>query len=81
MSRVYNFGPGPATVPESVLNKAREDLPEWQNSGMSVIEMSHRGKDFVGIAENAEVLLRELLVIPSSYRVLFLQGGASRIHA
>ena len=51
MSRVYNFGPGPATLPEPVLNKAREDLPEWHSSGMSVIELSHRGKDFVGIAE------------------------------
>jgi phosphoserine aminotransferase len=77
MSRFYNFGPGPATVSESVLNKAREELPEWQSSGMSVIEMSHRGKDFVGIAEQAEAILRELLAIPSSYRVLFLQGGAT----
>ena len=77
MSRFYNFGPGPATVPESVLNKAREELPEWHASGMSVLEMSHRGKDFVGIAEKAEATLRELLVIPSSYRVLFLQGGAT----
>jgi len=77
MSRVYNFGPGPATLPEPVLNKAREDLPEWHSSGMSVIELSHRGKDFVGIAEQAEAVLRELLAIPSSYRVLFLQGGAT----
>ena len=77
MSRVYNFGPGPATVPESVLNQAREDLPEWHASGMSVIELSHRGKDFVAIAEQAEATLRELLVIPSNYRVLFLQGGAT----
>ena len=77
MSRVYNFSPGPATLPESVLNKARGELPEWHSSGMSVIEMSHRGKDFVGIAEQAEAILRELLAIPSSYRVLFLQGGAT----
>jgi phosphoserine aminotransferase len=77
MSRVYNFGPGPATVPESVLNKAREELPEWHSSGMSVIEMSHRGKDFTGIAEQAETILRELLEIPLSYRVLFLPGGAT----
>ena len=77
MSRVYNFGPGPATLPEPVLHKAREDLPEWHSSGMSVIELSHRGKDFVGIAEQAEAVLRELLAIPSSYRVLFLQGGAT----
>ena len=54
------------------MNKAREELPEWNSSGMSVIEMSHRGKDFVGIAEKAEATLRELLAIPSSYRVLFL---------
>jgi phosphoserine aminotransferase len=77
MSRVYNFGPGPATLPESVLNQAREDLPEWHASGMSVIELSHRGKDFVAIAEQAEATLRELLAIPSTYRVLFLQGGAT----
>jgi len=77
MSRVYNFGPGPATMPEWVLNKAKEELPEWHDHGMSVIEMSHRGKDFVGIAEQAETILRELLVIPSSYRVLFLPGGAT----
>jgi phosphoserine aminotransferase len=77
MSRFYNFGPGPSTLPESVLNKAREELPEWHSSGMSVIEMSHRGKDFVGIAEQAEAILRELLEIPASYRVLFLQGGAT----
>jgi phosphoserine aminotransferase len=77
MSRVYNFSPGPATLPESVLNTAREELPEWHTSGMSVIEMSHRGKDFIGIADKAEALLRELLAIPSSYRVLFLQGGAT----
>ena len=77
MSRVYNFSPGPATLPESVLNKAREELPEWHTSGMSVIEMSHRGKDFIGIADKAETILRELLAIPSSYRVLFLQGGAT----
>lgn len=77
MSRFYNFGPGPATLPESVLNQAREDLPEWHDSGMSVIELSHRGKDFVAIAEQAEANLRELFAIPSTYRVLFLQGGAT----
>ncbi|PKM37297.1 MAG: 3-phosphoserine/phosphohydroxythreonine transaminase [Gammaproteobacteria bacterium HGW-Gammaproteobacteria-10] len=77
MSRVYNFGPGPSALPESVLIKAREDLPEWHESGLSVIEMSHRSKDFSGIAERAEAVLRELLDIPSTYRVLFLQGGAT----
>ncbi len=60
MSRVYNFSPGPATLPESVLNTAREELPEWHTSGMSVIEMSHRGKDFIGIADKAETLLTYL---------------------
>jgi phosphoserine aminotransferase len=77
MGRVYNFSPGPATLPESVLNKAREELPEWHSSRMSVIEMSRRCKDFVGIAEQAEAILRELLAIPSAYRRLFLQGGAT----
>ena len=77
MSRVYNFSPGPATLPEAVLNKAREDLPEWHSSGMSVSELSHRGKDFAGIAEQTEATLRELLGIPPSYRVLFLQGGTT----
>ena len=77
MSRVYNFGPGPATIPESVLNKAREDLPEWHSSGMSVLEMSHRREDFAGIAQQTEATLRELLGVPSSYRILFLPCGAT----
>lgn len=77
MSRIYNFGPGPSTVPLSVLERAREELPDWHTTGMSVMEMSHRGKDFVGIAEKAEADLRELLGIPPNYKVLFLQGGAT----
>lgn len=77
MTRVYNFAPGPSTFPEAVLRQAQAEFLEWHGSGMSVLEMSHRGKDFVGIAEKAEADLRELLAIPSHYRVLFLQGGAT----
>ncbi|MEZ5537290.1 MAG: 3-phosphoserine/phosphohydroxythreonine transaminase [Thiolinea sp.] len=77
MSRVYNFSAGPAVLPESVLEQARQELTDWQGSGMSVMEMSHRGKAFMSIAEQAEADLRELLAIPDNYKVLFLQGGAS----
>jgi phosphoserine aminotransferase len=77
MARVFNFSAGPAVLPEEVLHQARDELTDWGGSGMSVMEMSHRGKEFVGIAERAERDLRELLGIPESYRVLFLQGGAS----
>jgi len=77
MSRVFNFSAGPAMLPESVLQQAREEMLDWQGSGMSVMEMSHRGKEFMSIAEQAEADLRELLEIPEGYKVLFLQGGAS----
>ncbi|NJO14987.1 MAG: 3-phosphoserine/phosphohydroxythreonine transaminase [Thioploca sp.] len=77
MSRVYNFSAGPAMLPEPVLQQAQAELLDWQNSGMSVMEMSHRGKEFMAIAEQAEADLRELLAIPANYKVLFLQGGAS----
>ena len=77
MSRVYNFSPGPSTLPEPVLEQAREELLDWQGSGMSVMEMSHRSKAFIGIAEKAEADFRELLAIPENYKVLFLQGGAT----
>ena len=77
MTRVYNFSPGPSAVPEPVLQQAREELPNWHGTGLSVMEMSHRGKDFLGIAEKAEADLRELLAIPQTYKVLFLQGGAT----
>ncbi len=77
MSRVYNFSAGPSMLPESVLQRAREELLEWGESGMSVMEMSHRGKEFSGIAKKAEADLRELLSIPADYKVLFLQGGAT----
>ena len=75
--RVYNFSPGPAVLPEEVLLQAREEMLDWHGSGMSVMEMSHRGKEFMSIAEAAHADLRDLLGIPANYKVLFLQGGAS----
>ncbi|NOS73380.1 MAG: 3-phosphoserine/phosphohydroxythreonine transaminase [Methyloglobulus sp.] len=77
MSRVYNFSAGPSAFPESVLRQAQAEMLEWRDSGMSVMEMSHRGKYFSMIAEELESDLRELLAIPANYKVLFLQGGAS----
>ncbi|KAF3546223.1 hypothetical protein DY000_02009450 [Brassica cretica] len=75
--RVFNFAAGPATLPENVLLKAQADLYNWRGSGMSVMEMSHRGKEFLSIIQKAESDLRQLLEIPSEYSVLFLQGGAT----
>jgi phosphoserine aminotransferase len=75
--RVYNFSPGPAVLPEEVLAQARDEMLDWHGSGMSVMEMSHRGKEFISIADAAQKDLRELLAIPAGYKVLFLQGGAS----
>ena len=77
MPRVFNFSAGPATLPEAVLNRAREEMMDWQGSGVSVMEMSHRGKEFMSIAAQAEKDLREIMAIPDNYKVLFLQGGAS----
>jgi phosphoserine aminotransferase len=77
MGRVYNFSPGPAVLPEEVLSQARDELLDWHGSGVSVMEMSHRGKEFIAIAQKAESDLRELLSIPANYKILFLQGGAS----
>ncbi|HSH85006.1 MAG TPA: 3-phosphoserine/phosphohydroxythreonine transaminase [Guyparkeria sp.] len=77
MARVYNFSAGPAMLPTEVLTRARDEMIDYQGTGMSVMEMSHRGKTFVGIAEQAEANLRKLLSIPDNYKVLFLQGGAS----
>lgn len=77
MTRVYNFSAGPAVLPEEVLVQAREEMLDWHGSGVSVMEMSHRGKEFIAIAQKAEADLRELLAIPANYKVLFLQGGAS----
>ncbi|MGB5457432.1 MAG: 3-phosphoserine/phosphohydroxythreonine transaminase [Gammaproteobacteria bacterium] len=77
MTRVFNFSAGPAMLPTEVLERAQTEMLDWNGSGMSVMEMSHRGKDFMSIAEKAESDLRELMAIPDNYRVLFLQGGAS----
>ena len=77
MARVFNFGAGPATLPEPVLRQAAEEMLDWRGSGMSVMEMSHRGKIFISIHAQAEADLRELLAIPKHYKVLFLHGGGA----
>ena len=74
--RTINFSAGPAVLPEEVLKRAAAEMLDWHGSGMSVMEMSHRGKEFIGIATRAEADLRTLLAIPANYKVLFLQGGA-----
>src|SRR5690606_29986808 len=76
--RMFNFCAGPAALPEAVLQKAQAELLDWQGRGLSVMEMSHRSAEFTSVAERAEQDLRDLLSIPSDYRVLFLQGGASQ---
>jgi len=75
--RVYNFAAGPAALPLEVLEQAREELTDWRGSGMSVMEVSHRSKAFLAVAEEAEALMRSLLAVPPGYKVLFLQGGAT----
>jgi phosphoserine aminotransferase len=77
MDRVYNFSAGPAMLPQAVLERARAELLDWEGSGMSVMEVSHRGKAFIECAARAERVLRDLLNVPENYRVLFLQGGAT----
>ncbi len=77
MKRVFNFAAGPSTLPFDVLKKSQEDLLDYNGSGMSVMEMSHRSADFDKIVKDAEKLMRELLEIPDNYSVMFLQGGAS----
>ena len=77
MSRVHNFSAGPAALPLEVLEQIRADIPDWQSSGMSVMEVSHRGKDFVELAARCEMNLRDLLGISDDYAVLFAQGGAT----
>ena len=77
MTRSYNFCAGPAALPEAVLETARDDMLDWHGTGLSLMEMSHRSPEVVGVAEGAERTLRELLAIPDDYAVLFLQGGAS----
>lgn len=78
MSRLWNFSAGPAALPQAVLERAQRELLDWQGCGASVMELSHRGKLFMGLAQQAEADLRELLAIPENYAVLFLQGGATQ---
>ncbi|HZX31177.1 MAG TPA: 3-phosphoserine/phosphohydroxythreonine transaminase [Rhodocyclaceae bacterium] len=78
MSRIWNFSAGPAALPEEVLRQAQEELLEWHGAGCGVMEMSHRGKEFMSILEQTEADLRELMGIPANYKVLFLQGGATQ---
>jgi phosphoserine aminotransferase len=77
MSRIFNFSAGPAMLPAEVLARAGDEMLDWRGTGMSVMEMSHRGPEFISIADEAESDLRELLAIPAGYKVLFLQGGAT----
>jgi phosphoserine aminotransferase len=77
MSRIHNFSAGPAALPETVLQQIRDDIPDWNETGMSVMEVSHRSKEFVELAAHAESNVRKLLGISDDYRVLFLQGGAT----
>ncbi len=76
MPRVFNFSAGPAALPEPVLKQAADEMLDWHGSGMSVMEMSHRGKEFMGIHAEAQALLRQLLAVPANYKILFMQGGA-----
>src|SRR5262245_26471823 len=77
MRRVYNFSPGPSAVPAAVPDRGGDGLSDWEGLGMSVMEISHRGKEFEALVERSEARLRELLSIPANYRVLFLPGGAT----
>jgi phosphoserine aminotransferase len=77
MQRIFNFSPGPAMLPTEVLQQAQAEMLNWRDSGMSVMELSHRGNEFTQVAEQAEADLRELLAIPPNYQILFLAGGAS----
>lgn len=76
MKQIFNFSAGPAVLPKPVLERAQAEMLDWHGSGMSVMEMSHRGKEFTSILEKTEADLRQLLAIPANYKVLFLQGGA-----
>ena len=77
MSRVYNFSAGPAMLPEEVLKEAQAELLDWHGTGMSIMELGHRGPEFKIVAEQAEADLRELMQVPANYQVLFLAGGAT----
>ena len=75
MQRPYNFSAGPAAIPEEVLQRAASEMLDWHGSGMSVMEMSHRGKEFISIYEAAEAGFRSLLAVPPEFKILFMQGG------
>src|SRR5450631_2999758 len=76
VARVFNFSAGPAALPEPVLRQAAAEMLDWQGSGLGVMDMSHRGPEFISIYEEASGLLRELLAVPADYKILFMQGGA-----
>ena len=75
--RIWNFNPGPSTLPLPVLEKIKEELPNYNNTGMAVMELSHRSKDFIAVHEETKSLMAELFGVPENYKILFLQGGAS----
>ncbi len=75
MTQMYNFSAGPAVLPKDVLQQAAAEMLDWHGSGMSVMEMSHRGPEFISIYQQAEADLRELLAVPANYKILFMQGG------
>ena len=77
MSRVYNFSAGPSCLPEEVLNEVAVEMLDYNGTGQSVMEMSHRSSAYLPIIENAEKLIRKLMNVPENYKVLFVQGGAS----
>ena len=75
MTQIFNFSAGPAVLPKEVLQHAASEMLDWHGSGMSVMEMSHRGPEFISIYQQAEADLRELLAVPANYKILFMQGG------
>lgn len=79
MTKIYNFSAGPAVLPKSVLERAQAEMLDWHGSGMSVMEMSHRGKEFTSILAKTEADLRKLLNVPQNYKVLFLQGDRKSV--
>jgi len=81
MPRAYNFSAGPAALPETVLRQAADEMLDWHGSGMSVMEHSHRGKEYEAVHDEAIALLRELLSVPATHEILFVQGGASQLFA
>ena len=77
MIRKLNFSAGPSALPEEVLKQAQEEMLDWHGHGLSIMEMSHRSKEYVSVAEQAEQDLRDLMQVPDNYKILFLQGGAT----